>query len=261
MPSASASGPIQAESELAMARDLLNGRREDPRIDMTVVRDGFNATLASAKRLRAAANTEQKVLSAAKTWLEMLSPDAALEPVETSTDGLELADIRSRKQAAAAEIKTLRSVPTPSSDLRERIQGYVEQLAHAGRPDVRGVEGGDLKVKWPSGPSANRRDLSGFGDSGNPLLMAAFLQPELLVERLMGTVTEMVSRPLPPAQRTARIAELSTERDWLARAESALVDKAIAEAGDGADETHDVDASSEMVLGCRVRAAATSAAA
>jgi hypothetical protein len=248
----------QAEGELALARAYLNGKRQDPAVDVDAVREGFEAVLAKAKRLRDAANTEQKVLSSAKLFLEMLPPDAELDAADvTIGDGLQLVDVRHRKQAVADEIKALRAVPVPSADLRERLQSYVEELGYAGRPDVRGLEGGALQVYWPDA-GANRGNLSGFNtDSANALLMAAYLFPERLTEALMATVDAATSKPMPPPARLARLRELEDEQGELGRLEVALVDAAIAA---GADEVHDSNTAPEALLGCRIRASASAAA-
>lgn len=250
----------RAESELATARDILNGKREDPRIDLEAIKDGFNTVVATAKRRRAAADAEQTVLSGAKLWLELLPPDAELEPVEpTLATGERLEDVRRAKLAVATDIRALRAVPVPSPDLRERVQSYVADLAHAGRPDVRGVDGGELKVRWPGGVGANRHNLDGFSaERVNGLLMAAYLFPDLLTERLVATVDEATSKPMPPAQRAARIAQLAAEQDQLARVEVALVDAAVAAGSD--DEVHDSTAAPQLILGCRVQARAQEAA-
>jgi hypothetical protein len=221
----------QAEGELALSRAYLNGKRQDPAVNVDAVRDGFDAVLAKAKRLRAAANAEQKVLSGAKLWLELLPPDAELEAADAVVgDGLQLDEVRRRKAAVADEIKALRAVPVPSADIRERLQSYVEQLAHAGRPDMRGIEGGALQVYWPDA-GASRSSLSGFNtDSANALLMAACLFPDVLVDRLMATVEASTSKPMPPPARLARLRELAGELDQLGRVEVALVDAAIVRA-------------------------------
>lgn len=250
-----------AEGEIALAREYLNGKREGgPRVDVAAIGRGFEARLAEAKRRRAAADTEQRVLSSAKVFLEMLPADSALEMVETPIDGLDLADVRARKLAVAAEVRTLRAVPVPSADIRERIARYVGELGHAGRPEIAGVAGGALKVHWPTERSASRGNLVGFApESANALLLAAFMQPELLVERLLATIAAETSQPMPPPQRLARIGELERELVELGRREVALVDVAIADGSD--DEIHAIDTSPEALLGCRVVAAAASAAA
>jgi hypothetical protein len=250
-----------AERELAYVRNIINGG--DNSITAEVFereRANFDGKFKAAKRLRAVADTEQRVLSNAKIWLERLPSDSELDAAETVVgDGLQLDEVRRRKQAVADEITALRAVPVPSPDIRERVEGYVRKLAHAGRPDIDGVVGGELKVYWPADVHASRQNHNGFttDGSGSGLLVAAYLFPERLTEALMASIEQATSKPMPPAARLQRLRELAGELVELSRVEAALVDAAIA---DGAHEVHDINAAPEVVLGCRIRAAASAAA-
>ena len=51
----------------------------------------------------------------------------------------------------------------------------------------------------------------------------AFLQPEVLVERLMAEINRIANTPYPLAEREQQIAELEREIDRLQRAEEAIV--------------------------------------
>jgi Tfp pilus assembly protein PilN len=58
--------------------------------------------------------------------------------------------------------------------------------------------------------------------NGHARLMA-FLQPDVLVERLMAEIDRIANTPCPLAQREQRIAKLEEEIDQLQRTEEAIV--------------------------------------
>ena len=64
-----------------------------------------------------------------------------------------------------------------------------------------------LTVRWPTGLHA----------------LMAFLQPDVLVERLMTEIDRIANTPRPLAQRERKIAELEGEIDRLQRIEEAIV--------------------------------------
>jgi len=51
----------------------------------------------------------------------------------------------------------------------------------------------------------------------------AFLQPDVLVDRLMLAINQIANTPYPPAERGQRIAQLEQEIDRLQRTEEAIV--------------------------------------
>ena len=67
----------QAEQQVEHARDILNGKIEDPKVDVRKVRDGFEACLKQAQAKRHRCHTEQRILSNVKVWLERLPPRPA----------------------------------------------------------------------------------------------------------------------------------------------------------------------------------------
>jgi hypothetical protein len=76
------------------------------------------------------------------------------------------------------------------------------------RPIVGGIALGEaLTVQWP-------RDLHA---------LMAFLQPDLLVDRLMDAINQIANTPCPLAEREQQIAELEREIDRLQRTEEAIV--------------------------------------
>lgn len=253
-----------AEAAVDEARAIMNGRRPPPGANtlrdiqegVAAVQAGFETQYRAAQQARRTADAAHTVLSNLKVWLERLPPDAKLEPVELEPedlglDELNLADVRDRRRQLAADIRALQLAPLPSPDLRERVATYVKRLAVAARPEVRGIAGGEqLVVYWPDSPGASRQNLNGFDTVvANPLLLAAFLFPDRLVDRIGDTIDAACREPCPPPQRAERLAALTAELDRLWQLETALVDQAVG-AGD-ADATHDVTTPPAAVLGVR----------
>src|SRR2546428_243810 len=85
------------------------------------------------------------------------------------------------------------------SDVRDRLNGRVWR---------QGVDAAEvLTVRWP-------KELH---------VLMAFLQPEVLVERLMAEINRIANTPYPLAEREQQIAELERDIDRLQRAEEAIV--------------------------------------
>ena len=120
-------------------------------------------------------------------------------------DGLSLSDVRARIKNLKNQVEVLKGVPTPPSNIREKVQTYVQGLT---RPVVSGIALDEaLTVQWPTGLHA----------------LMAFLQPDVLVERLMTEIDRIANTPCPPAQREQQIARLEEEIDRLQRTEEAIV--------------------------------------
>lgn len=76
------------------------------------------------------------------------------------------------------------------------------------RPVVGGIALDEaLTVQWPTGLHA----------------LMAFLQPDVLVDRLMAEINRIANTPCPLAEREQQIAELEREIDQLQRTEEAIV--------------------------------------
>lgn len=89
----------------------------------------------------------QRTLSSCKAWLDGLPEGTVVEAVEVEVDGHDLPDLRARIEAADAEVRALRALPTPCANIKEVIEGYV---ANMGRPQITGIgESERLKVVWP----------------------------------------------------------------------------------------------------------------
>jgi hypothetical protein len=96
-------------------------------------------------------------------------------------------------------------VPVPPSDIRDKVLAYVQGLSG---PVVSGIAAGQaLTIEWPSGLHA----------------LMAFLQPDVLVDRLMVEIDRLANAPCPLAQRERRIIELEDAIDRLQRTEEAIV--------------------------------------
>ena len=85
------------------------------------------------------------------------------------------------------------------------MRAYVERLPI---PSIGGIGAGEaLTVQWPT---------------GLPALMA-FLEPDVLADRLMVAINQIANTPCPLAEREQRIAQLEQEIDRLQRTEEAIV--------------------------------------
>jgi hypothetical protein len=172
------------------------------------VRNGFDALLAQAQECRRAATIEQRLLSAAKSWVERLPPDAELVAAPVELDGYDLGSVQRELATKRERLKLLRSLPVPARDLAQQVTSYVANLRRLGAPDIRGLDS-KLSIMWPLSEVANRRNLSDFiADTGNPLLMLAWAFPDVLSDRLVEMIEAEVNRVCPPAQRQAEISKI-----------------------------------------------------
>ena len=86
-----------------------------------------------------------------------------------------------------------------------RVRSYVQDMT---RPVIGGIGTGEvLSVQWPTRLHA----------------LMAFLQPDVLVERLMTEIDRIANTPCPLAEREQQIAKLEEEIDRLRRTEEAAV--------------------------------------
>jgi hypothetical protein len=120
-------------------------------------------------------------------------------------DGLSLPAVRGRIKKLKSVAEALRRVPVPASDIPEKVRTYVQDMT---RPVIGGIGAGEaLTVQWPTGLHA----------------LMAFLQPDVLVDRLMTEIDRIANTPYPPAEREQWIAKLEDEIDRLQRTEEAIV--------------------------------------
>jgi hypothetical protein len=236
-------------------RAMLNDRR--PR-SMREHRDkdGWNlaaeqqklATLTQrAAGFRQIAATEAGILKRCRAWLDAL-PAVGLEPVAPSLaadDTLPL--VRQRLSAVQAELKQLNSVPLPDPDLKRKVESYVSSLAARAAPELRGVAAGDtFQPRWK---------FDAF-DEVYPaaVLVAAWLTPERLADRLLSAARQLADQLVPASERPARIQALRDEILPLRYAEEALVTRALA---NGEAAARSPDSPPEAVLLVRVKAKPT----
>jgi hypothetical protein len=115
--------------------------------------------------------------------LEQIIPD-----VEA---GLSLSEVRARIKKLQSQVDALKRVPVPASDIEQKVRNYVERLP---MPIIGGIVAGEaLTVQWPTGLQA----------------LLAFVEPDVLAERLMGEIDRIANTPFPLAQRERKIAELA----------------------------------------------------
>jgi hypothetical protein len=129
--------------------------------------------------------------------LEQIIPDIE--------DGLALGDVRARVRKLKDQVEALKRVPVPASDIEQKVRTYVERLP---MPIIGGIGAGEsLTVQWQTGLHA----------------LLAFIEPNVLVERLLAEIDRIANTPCPLAQREREIAELGGEIDRLMRIEESLV--------------------------------------
>jgi hypothetical protein len=118
--------------------------------------------MADLKVIQQRLQAEQSVLSACKGWLDRLPAGTKLEQiVPDAEDGLALGDVRTRVRKLRDQVEALERVPVLGSDIKQKVQAYVERLPI---PSIGGIGAGEaLTVQWPT---------------GLPALMA-FLQPDV----------------------------------------------------------------------------------
>jgi hypothetical protein len=120
-------------------------------------------------------------------------------------DGLSLRDVRAGIKKMQDSVTALKRVPIPPPDIREKVRTYVQGLT---RLTISGIGVNEaLSVQWPTGLHA----------------LMAFLQPDVLVERLMAEIDRIANTPCPLAEREQWIAKLEGEIDRLQRCEEAIV--------------------------------------
>jgi hypothetical protein len=134
--------------------------------------------------------------------LEQIIPDVE--------DGLSLPAVRAHIKKLKSTAEALRRVPLPASDIRDRVRTYVQDMT---RPVIGGIGVGEvLSVQWPTGLHA----------------LMAFLQPEVLADRIMAEINRIANTPCPLAEREQQIAELEDQIDRLQRTEEAIVVSTVA---------------------------------
>ena len=195
----------QLTAQIADLRDRFNGRVIRTGDHPEKLRIDIQQRLEEQKALQRQRPIED-ILNRCRAWLASVPPETVLEQsVPDVEDGLSLSDVRARIKKLQNQVEALKGVPIPACDIREKVQDYVHGLT---RPIIGGIGVDErLTVRWPS-------DM--------PALMA-FLQPDVLVDRLLVAINQIANTPCPLAERERRIAKLEEEIDRLQRTEEAIV--------------------------------------
>jgi hypothetical protein len=193
-------------AQISHLRDRYNGR---------VVRAGdhpeklgieLERALEELKMLQRQRPIEADILGRCRAWLAGVPSTTVFEQIIPDVeDGLSLPAVRARIRKLKSAAEALRRVPVPPSDIRDKVRTHVQDMT---RPVIDGIGTGEvLSVQWPTGLHA----------------LMAFLQPDVLAERLMAEINRIANTPCPLAEREQQIAELEGEIDRLQRTEEAIV--------------------------------------
>jgi hypothetical protein len=193
-------------AQISNLRDRLNGRIVRPGDHPEKLRIELEQRLGEEKALQRQRPIEADILGRCRAWLAGLTPETVLEQIiPDGENGLSLSDVRARTKKLQNQVEALKRVPVPASGIEQKVRTYVERLP---MPSIDGIAAGEsLTVQWPTGLHA----------------LMAFLQPDVLVERLMAEIDRIANTPCPLAQREQRIAQLEQEIDRLQRTEEAIV--------------------------------------
>jgi hypothetical protein len=206
---ACAAAAIRADeltAQISDLRDRWSGRTAREGDHPEKLRMEVEQRLAEQKMLQRQRPIDMGIIASCKSWLATLAPATVLEQVVPDTeDGLSLTAVRARIKQIQESLAALKRVPVPPTNVREKVQTYVQGLT---RPVVGGIALDEaLTVQWPTGLHA----------------LMSFLQPEVLVDRLMAEIDRIANSPFPRAQREQRIVEFEQEVDRLQRSEEAIV--------------------------------------
>ena len=203
---AAATRADELTGQISYVRDRLNGRVRREGDDPAKLVNELDRLLAEQKTLQRHRPIEADTIDRCRVWLEALPPATVLEEIIPGVeDGLSIRDVRARIKKMQDSVTALRRVPVPPSDIREKVRTYVQDMS---RPVIGGIGTGEvLSVQWPTGLHA----------------LMAFLQPDVLVERLMTEIDRIANTPCSLAQRGQRISKLEEEIDRLQRTEEAIV--------------------------------------
>jgi hypothetical protein len=203
---AAATRADELTAQISNVRDRLNGRVRREGDDPAELRIELDRLLAEQKTLQRQRPIEADTIDRCRTWLAALPPATVLEQFAPGVqDGLSLRDVRARIKKMEDSVTALKRVPVPPSDIREKVRTYVEGLT---RPVIGGICLDEaLTVQWPT----------------EPHVLMAFLQPDVLAERLMAEIDRIANTPCPLTEREQRIAKLEEEIDQMQRTEEAIV--------------------------------------
>jgi hypothetical protein len=186
------------------ARERLTGgfQKDSEYYDMRATLDKL---IAHKPMFASKLDSAQYTLKNCRAFLDALPDDAVLTPVASvKPNGVDLDTVWRRIEGAEDEVKRLRAVPVPSSDIEERIREFVAALA---RPQLSGIGTGQrLQVRWPD----------------DVIAVLALLLPDQMTNALLKEIDRLANLPMPLPQRKRRIAELQAEIETLQRQALAL---------------------------------------
>lgn len=201
--------------------DMQREARVDPKrsdeiaASIKTVEEEIEAVHETMKRRQERAANDRQLVAQVMSWLQSLPLGTVLQSVPTVEVEETVAAISHGITAAREKIAGLKRVlrgvrqqPLPRDQLRAKAEAYVAKMASLAKPTLRGAYGdGELDLVF--GP-----------DGRGPLVMACFLHPERVMER----IEELFP---PEGIGRERITELEGELLRLERLEEALVEKGI----------------------------------
>jgi len=239
-----------AAAKLEKLRAIVNQRTTTTHERWQEAKLEFDALLPSVPKLQKRAKDEQAIVDGCKAYIAALDDHATLAQVRTMTSGYGLDQVRTQIGAMGVEILALRRAETPTDDIEQRVRDYYGAFPE---PIPFGVSAGTgpFGMKWPAA-DANPRNGVGYDTlyASDALRMNSWLLRELLVEKTLELIDRLARKPLPVAQRPARIAELEAQRLQLFHLEARLCDEAIAR---GEFVTRLADSPPACVLGIVVK--------
>jgi hypothetical protein len=206
-----------AEARLARARTVLNGKDNSVSTEeYERERANFDAVFAAAGQASGYAETARKVLVECRAWLAALPAGSKILQVQPAAADLDLASLQAQLTSLRDELRRHNGTPAVASDIAEKIDAHVRELAAKAAPQVRGFGPGQrLDVKWPG---------DAFDPNANTgLLLLAALFPSELSELVVQAVTR--AQPLSQAEHAERRGELEHAIDELSYVVAALLER------------------------------------
>src|SRR5262249_54672633 len=113
-------------AQISHVRDRLNGRVRQEGDDPVKLGIELDRLLAEQKTLQRQRPIETDIMDKCRTWLAALPPETPLRQIiPGGDDGLSLSDVRARIKKLKGAAETLRRVPVPPSDIRDKVRTYV----------------------------------------------------------------------------------------------------------------------------------------
>lgn len=121
--------PDELTGQISHVRDRLNGRVVREGDHPAELRIELDRLLAEQKALQARRPIGMGIIESCKAWLAALPTATLLEQVNPGVeDGLSLSAVRARIKKLKNQVEVLKDVPIPPSNIREKVQTYVQGL-------------------------------------------------------------------------------------------------------------------------------------